>query len=285
VRVVIISMAPQVVAGYAPLLSTLGHELVGFLTMKNDRRPEAVPQAIENTPPGIDVVVVGSKERVAPLLRSYEPDVALCSGFGWKLDAAALRAPRLGIVNGHPSLLPRWRGANPFGWTLRNGDKELGYTFHLMDEGFDTGPILAQGSAPLTHDDSMATLLAHLPGLIAELLPRALARIEAGDRGDPQTEEDATYAPRFEDDYAEIDWTRPARDVHNQVRCWLVPTVSGIMGPLTTLAGERVRVLETELVDIPASAEPGTILERGDAGLLVACGDGEAIRVLRTEPV
>jgi len=152
-----------------------------------------------------------------------------------------------------------------------------------MDEGFDTGPILAQGSAPLTDDDSVSTLFTHLPGLVTKLLPQALARVEAGDRGDPQTEEGASYAPRFEDEFAEIDWTRSARDVHNQVRCWFVPTVSGIMGPLTRLDGERVRVLETKLVATEASAAPGTILERDDAGLLVACGDG-AIRVLRTEP-
>jgi methionyl-tRNA formyltransferase len=283
VRVVIISMAPKAVGGYAQLLQALGHETAGVLTMRNSRRLEAVPQVIENTPVGIDTVVVGSKERVAPLLRSYEPDLALCSGFGWKLDAEALAVPRLGIVNGHPSLLPRWRGPNPFAWTLRSGDAELGFTFHLMDEGFDTGPILAQGSVPLTADDSMSTLFERLPELAGRLLPKALARIEAGDRGDPQPDEGATYAPRFEDDYAEIDWRRPAREVHNQVRSWFLPTVSGIMGPLTTLDGERVRVLETKLVDAEASSEPGTILERDDEGLLVACGDG-AIRVLRTEP-
>jgi methionyl-tRNA formyltransferase len=285
-RVVIISVAAQAVEGYAQILDALGHETVGVLTMANDRRPEAVPQVIANTPAGTDVVVVGAKERMAPLLRSYEPDLALCSGWGWKLDAEALALPRLGIVNGHPSLLPRWRGANPFGWTLRSGDKELGYTFHLMDEGFDTGPILAQGSAPLTDDDSTATLFRHLPGLVVDLLPKALARIEAGDRGDPQAEKSASYASRFEDEYAEIDWTRPARDVHNQVRCWFLPTVSGIMGPLTTLDGKRVRVLETKLVDTAASGAPGTVLERGaDGSVLVACGNGAVIRVLRTEPV
>jgi methionyl-tRNA formyltransferase len=282
-RVVIISMAPRAVEGFAQLLKALGHELVGVLTMKNRRRPEAVAELIAATPTGIDAVVVGSKDRVAPLLRSYEPDLALCSGFSWKLDAEALDAPRLGIVNGHPSLLPRWRGPNPFGWTLRGGDNVFGFTFHVMDTGFDTGPILAQGSVPLTDDDSMSTLFAHLPGLVAGLLPKALARIEAGDRGDPQSEEGASYAPLFEDAYAEIDWARAAREVHDQVRCWFLPTVSGIMGPLTTLDGERVRVVQTKLVDAQSHAEPGTILERDDEGLLIQCGGGP-IRVVRTEP-
>jgi methionyl-tRNA formyltransferase len=282
-RVVIISMAPQAVEGYVSLLQELGHETVGVLTLRNSRRPKAVPETIAATPLGIDAVVVGSKDRMTPLLRSYGPDLALCSGFSWKLDAETLAVPRLGIVNGHPSLLPQWRGPNPFGWTFRSGANELGFTFHVMDTGLDTGPILAQGSVPLTDDDSMATLFDRLPGLVADLLPRALARIEAGDRGDPQSEEGASYAALYEDGYAEIDWTQPARAVHNQLRSWFLPTVSGIMGPLTTLDSERVRVLETKLVEADSSGAPGTVLERGRDGLLVACGDG-AIRVLRAEP-
>jgi methionyl-tRNA formyltransferase len=275
-------MAPQAVEGYASLLQELGHETVGVLTLRNSRRPEALPDTIAATPTGIDLVVVGSKDRMAPLLRSYDPDLGLCSGFTWKLDAETLAVPRLGIVNGHPSLLPQWRGPNPFGWTFRGGANELGFTFHLMDIGLDTGPILAQGSVPLTDDDSMATLFDRLPGLVADLLPSALARIEAGDRGDPQTDEGASYAALYEDEYAEIDWTQPARAVHNQVRGWFLPTVSGIMGPLTTLDAERVRVLETKLVDAKSRGEPGTVLERNAEGLLVQCGDGP-IRVVRTE--
>jgi methionyl-tRNA formyltransferase len=281
---VIISMAPRAVEGYAQLLEALGHETVGVLTLRNSRRPGNVPDTIEATPVGVDVVVVGSKERVAPLLRSYEPDLALCSGFSWKLDKEVLAVPRLGIVNGHPSLLPQWRGPNPFGWTLRSGASDVGFTFHLMDEGLDTGPILAQGTAPLGDDASMETLFERLPALAADLLPKALARVESGDRGDPQSEEGASYAGLYEDEYAEIDWTQPAHAVHTQVGCWFLPTVSGIVGPLTTLDGERVRVLGSALADAELSAEPGTILERSDDGsLLVACGSG-AIRVLRTEP-
>ena len=185
----------------------------------------------------------------APLLRSYEPDLALCSGFSWKIDAEALAVPRLGIVNGHPSLLPQLRGPNPFGWTIRSGAGEVGFTFHLMDEGLDTGPILAQGTTPLGDDAVVENVFDALPALVDDLLPKALARVEAGDRGDPQSEEGASYAGLYEDEYAEIDWTQPASAVHTQVRCWFLPTVSGIWGPLTTLDGERVRVLETRLAD------------------------------------
>jgi methionyl-tRNA formyltransferase len=283
VRVVIVSMAAGVVANYVRLLGELGHETAGILTMPNRRRPETAAQMTAEAPAGVDVVVVGSADRVAPLLRSYDADVGLCGGWGWKLGPDALSATRLGIVNGHPSLLPRWRGPNPFGWTLRAGDAQVGFTFHFMDEGFDTGPILAQGSAPLSEDDSIATLMERLPPLANGLLPRALARVEAGDPGDAQPDEGATYAPHYEDQYAEIDWTQPARAVHNQIRSWFTPTVSGIMGPLTTLGGERVRVLESRLVDADSNGEPGEIVARDADGLLVRCADAP-IRVVRTEP-
>ena len=127
------------------------------------------------------MVVVGSADRMAPLLRSYDADVGLCGGWGWKLGPDALSATRLGIVNGHPSLLPRWRGPNPFGWTLRAGDPVVGFTYHFMDEGFDTGPLLAQGSRPLSDEDTMRTLMERTRELADELLPQALARAEAGD--------------------------------------------------------------------------------------------------------
>lgn len=283
-RVVILSMAVRAVAGQVRQLEALGHETVGVLTMRNPRRPDAAAQAVAEVPEGMDVVVVGSAGRMAPLLRSYDADVGLCAGWGWRLGPDALSATRLGIVNGHPSLLPRWRGPNPFGWTLRAGDPVVGFTYHFMDEGFDTGPLLAQGSRPLSDEDTMQSMFEHVRALSAELLPGALARAEAGDPGDPQPEEGASHARVFEDEFAEIDWTRPARDVHNQIRCWFTPTASGIMGPLTTLDGERVRVLESRLADVGSDGEPGAIVARDDDGVLVQCGDGP-IRVLRTEPV
>jgi methionyl-tRNA formyltransferase len=282
-RIVIISMAASGVASAIPLLESLGHETAAVLTMRSRRTGDGTPEVIAAVPEEIDVAVLGSPTRLAPLLRMFDADLALCNGFGWKIGADALASTRLGIVNGHPSLLPRWRGPNPFGWTFRSGDPEVGFTFHVMDEGFDTGPILAQGSLPLGDEDTMDTLRERVHSLFGELLPRALARIESGDRGDPQPDVGVTYAANYEDAYAEIDWTRPAREVHNQIRAWFTPTVSGIMGPLTTLDGERVRVLESRLVDAAHHAAPGDVLVREADGTVVACGSG-AVRVLRTEP-
>jgi len=256
------------------------------IAQRNARNPEALGELVREPEHGLDILVPHAKENVAPLLRTYDVDLGICSGLNWKLPPDALAATRLGILNGHPSLLPRWRGPNPFGWTFRAGDTELGFTFHLMDAELDTGPILAQASTPLTDDDSMDTLLEKLVPLAAELLPLALERLEAGDRGDPQPNEGATWAPRFEDEYAEIDWTRSARDVHNQVRSWFLPTQSGLTGAYTSLNGQRVRVGRTQLVNgtFPP-AEPGTIVAREQGGvLLVQCADGP-LRILETEVV
>ena len=221
---------------------------------------------------------------MAPLLRSYDADVGLCGGWGWKLGPDALSATRLGIVNGHPSLLPRWRGPNPFGWTLRAGDPVVGFTYHFMDEGFDTGPLLAQGSRPLSDEDTMRTLhgahaassrtsscrrrsRASRPAIRATPNPRRARRTRASTRTSSRRSTGRGRRARCT--------TRSAS--------WFTPSVSGIMGPLTTLDGERVRVLESRLVDADSSAAPGEIVGRDADGMLVQCGDGP-IRVLRTEP-
>lgn len=277
-----ITTAPRVAERMIELLRAVGREPVGLLTVPNPRRPEFFASIVETLPDGIDLVVPHSRARIAPLLSALEADVAVCSGFSWRIPRDALETPRLGIVNGHPSLLPRWRGPNPFGWTFRAGDDELGFTFHLMDADFDTGPVLAQGSVPLSDDDSTETMFELLPPLVAKLLPPALERLEAGDRGDPQPA-GGTQAPVFEDAYAEIDWSRSAREVHNQVRSWFQPSVSGILGAHATLDGQRVRVTKTQLVDLESDAAPGTILERAESTLLVQCGD-RPLQILATEP-
>jgi methionyl-tRNA formyltransferase len=246
----------------------LGHEVVALLTARNRRNPDALVELFADPPSGLDVLLPHSRHSVGRLLGAY-----------------AIAAPRLGILNGHPSLLPRWRGPNPFGWTLRVGEPELGFTWHLMDAELDTGPVLAQGSTPLDDDDTRETLFEKLQPLTGGLLAGALERLEAGDRGDPQPTEGATWAPVFEEEFAEIDWTRPAREIHNQVRSWFLPTRSGVSGAHTTLDGQRVKVTRSQLVrgEFPPAA-PGTIVAQEDGALLVQCGDGP-LRVLASEPV
>jgi methionyl-tRNA formyltransferase len=200
-------------------------------------------------PEGVDLCFVADTEALERLTRAYEPDIGLCAGFPWLIPPEVLAIPRVGVVNTHASLLPRHRGPYPFAWAVREADDTLGMTVHLMDDYFDTGPILAQGSRPMPEDTTFEGMIPTLRELAGELTPRALRRLLSGDRGDPQTDDGATYAGPFGEDYAELDPVRPRAELHRQVRAWQLMWNPSVVGPVATVAGGRVRVLEAALDD------------------------------------
>jgi methionyl-tRNA formyltransferase len=270
-RVAIISQVTPAVEGYSQLLRALGHEPVGMLCVQTHSRYTGLGAHVDAIAGQLDVVVPSSRERVAPLLRALAPDLALCLGFPWKLTGEMLAVPRLGVVNSHPSLLPRYRGPFPVAWAIRNGETEIGMTFHWMDAELDTGAILSQESIPLGDEHTWDELTPKFVDVVGRLLPVALERAAAGDPGDPQDEAAAEYLSYFEPEYAEIDWTRPAADVARQVRAWRFAAIrDGEPGALADLDGERVRILRVSL-------EPGQ-------GREVACGDG-SVWVVESEPL
>ncbi len=268
-RVALFSRVPAVVVRLDALLRALGHECVGVVTTEGPPgRYGDTPLAslVDERPRHLDVLVASGSRRFAPLLAALAPDLALSGGFPVRIPAEALAVPRLGVVNGHPALLPRYRGPNPIGWALRNGDDELGFTFHRMDADFDTGPVLSQGSAPLAAAERPEDVLEVLFGLWDSLLPRALERVQAGEPGEPQVEQGASYAGSFEPEFAELDWRRPAGEVHRQVRAWWFAAVrDGLRGPFAEIDGQRVRVLRTRL----DGAAGGTRVECGDGPIWV----------------
>ena len=159
---------------------------------------------------------------------------------------------------------------SPVAWAIRNGDQEIGFTFHRMDEELDTGAILAQGAMPLGDEHTYDELESKFAELAGRLLPQALERVERGDPGDPQDESLASYQSFFGPDYVWIDWTRPVLDVYRQVKAWrFASQLDGERGALTDLDGETVRVLRTRL-------EPGK-------GREMQCGDG-TLWIMETEP-
>jgi methionyl-tRNA formyltransferase len=259
-----------VVERIVPFLRELGHEPVAVISARRpaDAPPRATgePELSDSTAPaGVDLLFASTKHAIEPLLRAYEPDVALCYGFPWKIPPAALEVPRYGSVNHHPALLPRHRGPVPFSWAFREGESHFGVTWHRMDAELDTGNILAQDRVPI--EDTDTSIWEFGPRVLQksfELLPGVLDKLVAGDPGEPQDDSQATWAGHFEDDeYARVDWSHSTRVIHNQVRAWLLTfNLSGIVAPVAELDGERVRLIRTSLTD------------PGDGSRRVECGDG-----------
>jgi methionyl-tRNA formyltransferase len=271
-RVVLITVLPVLAREYAEIVRALGHEPVAVIASRR-RVPGAPPtpfaaEHVADDPEELDVLFAASKHSIAPLLRAYEPDLALCTGFPWKIPAEAVAVPKHGIVNGHPSLLPRYRGPFPVAWAVRNGETEIGMTYHLMDAELDTGNVLAQQRIPLAEDDTMETLFGRFPAFTAELLSIVFDRLARGDRGDPQ--EGGEYQSAFEPDYTFVDLTQTAAYIHRQVRAWsFIPPILPLMGPLFERDGTRFRLLRTSLTEMQGA-------ER------IECADGP-LWILETE--
>jgi methionyl-tRNA formyltransferase len=263
-----------VAAALVSSLRELGHDPVAVVSARRRQPvPGREPMGDETAPEGLDVLLARDKWSVEPLLRASRPDLVLCWGFPWRIPQAALDVPPLGSINCHPAMLPRHRGPIPLAWAFRDGDRQFGVTWHRMDAELDTGPILAQAPVPMLDDDFGIEVVGPRMGAIAiGLLPEVLSRVAAGDPGDEQSTEGVTWAGHFGDDYASVDWSQPARRIHDQVRAWAFTFgLSPIVGPITELDGQRVRLIRTSLTD------PG-----GDARR-VETGDGP-LWVVATEP-
>ncbi len=164
-------------------------------------------------------------------------------------------------MNGHPALLPRYRGPSPVSSAIRHGEREIGFTFHYMDAELDTGNILAQERVPLGDEHGWDELTPKLASAVGNLLPTVLERVARGDPGDPQDESEASYHHAFEPEYARIDWSRSVDEIERQVRAWrFQPASLAVRGALTEFDGEQVRVLRV-------SREPAD-------GREMTCADG-----------
>lgn len=270
-RVAIVTSVAPIAQAFTDALRALGHDVVAVLT---PRRPKPMSPDLgvwdATAPAGVDVLIARNKWSIEPLLRAVRPDLVLCFGFPWLIPPEALRVPRLGLINMHPALLPRHRGPIPTSWAIRAGDETYGVTWHRMDDAFDTGNILAQASVPMEPDDSEITVVGpRLVRAAIELLPRVLERVAARDPGDPQNATgDEPYAGWFGEDYAEIDWSRPAIEVHRQVRAWNLLGGSPVVAPRTTIDDRRVRVKRTSLVE-PEDADGAIRMEAADGPVWV----------------
>jgi methionyl-tRNA formyltransferase len=208
--------------------------------------------------------------------QALELDAAVVVAYGLILPPAILEAPRLGCINVHASLLPRWRGAAPIQRAIMAGDTESGVCIMMMDEGLDTGPVLMTERVPIRPETTGAGLHDALAEIGARLIVPALSGLQEGSlAGVPQIQDGATYAAKLTRDVGRLDWSRPA----GELEC-LVRALDPWPGAWCLMDGERLKVMGAEVVELGRlTNEAGTVL---DPSLTVACGDG-ALRLTRVQ--
>ncbi|HUB06893.1 MAG TPA: methionyl-tRNA formyltransferase [Myxococcales bacterium] len=205
-------------------------------------------------------------------LAALAPDVVVVAAYGKILPPSFLELPRLGCVNVHASLLPRYRGAAPIQWAIARGERETGVTLMQMEEGLDTGPILAQRRCPILPEDTGVQLTDRLALLGAALLRAELPRLERGElRATRQDDAQATLAPRLTREDGRVDWTRPARELHDRIRAF--QPWPGAVCALPT--GAPLKILATAVQG--GTGPAGTVLAAGSAGIEVASGEGSLL--------
>ena len=259
-------------------LVAAGHEVVAVYTQPP--RPAGRGQAERPSAVQLRAEALGLPVRSPRTLRTaeaqaafaaLEADAAVVVAYGLILPGAVLEAPRLGCLNIHASLLPRWRGAAPIHRAVMAGDAETGVCIMRMEEGLDTGPVYLRAAIPIGPQDTTGALHDRLAALGARLVVEALKRLP-GLTPVPQPAEGATYAAKIDKTEARVDWSRPAAEVDRLIR-----GLSPFPGAWTGIAGERVKLLASCRAE--GQGAPGEVL---DAALTVACGSG-AVRLLKLQ--
>ena len=255
-----------------------GYEMVGVLTQPD--RPKGRGRQIAASPVKAGALAHGiavsqpqtlKDEASRAELVSWRPDVLVVVAYGLILPRAALEIPRLGCLNIHASLLPRWRGAAPIQRSILAGDATTGVTIMLMDVGLDTGPMLLSKEAAIEPEDTGGSLHDRLSILGASAILEAIQGLTAGTlQPVSQPSEGVTYAAKIDKAEALIDWKRPAVEIERQVRAFNPWPVAE-----TRLDGEQLRIFAASASrSHQIDAEPGMIVAVHDDGLWVQCGQG-----------
>lgn len=258
------------------LIHTPKHQLAGVITQPD--KPAGRKLAL--TPPrvkvraleaGLPVLQPVKIRHAVEELRAFNADAAIVAAYGQLLSPEVLRVPRLGCLNLHASLLPRFRGASPIQAAIREGDSETGITVMYMDEGLDTGDILLMERLPISADDTGGSLHDKLAALAPAALEQALDLLEAGKA--PRTPQDAalaTHCGKLRREDGRLDWTRPADELARLIRAY-----QPWPGTHTVLPDGRILKIHraTETGASLSTLPPGTLVEASPkSGLVVRCG-------------
>ncbi|MEL7214852.1 MAG: methionyl-tRNA formyltransferase [Pseudomonadota bacterium] len=267
---------PEFSVGPLNAIHAAGHEIVAVYTQPprkagRGQKMRASPVQVRAEALGLEVRHPAHLREIADQaqLAALGADIGVVVAYGLILPQPVLDAPRLGCLNIHASLLPRWRGAAPIHRAIMAGDAQTGVCIMQMDAGLDTGAVLLRGAVPIEAEDTTGALHDRLSALGAQLIVDALAR--PGVPAEPQPDEGVTYAHKIDKAEAAVDWSRPAIEIDRQIR-----GLSPFPGAWTLMGGERLKLLGSRLADGegPAGALSGTV---------VACGEG-SIEITRLQP-
>lgn len=263
------------------------HEVICVYTQPP--RPKGRGQKVHSSPVhltakahGIPVFTPKSlrKDEVEQIkFAALDADVAVVAAYGLILPKAVLEAPRYGCLNIHASLLPRWRGAAPIQYAIWKGDKETGISIMQMDEGLDTGSVVAVRKVVIRPQTTAQSLHDELSALGAVMIREAMARLAREGRLEswPQDGRDAVYASLLTKEDGRVDWNLAAGEIARQIRA-LTPWP----GTWTqTAEGRRLKIQEAEVIDETLVQPPGTVV---DGSGLVSCGGDTALRLLKVQP-
>lgn len=266
-------------------LADKGYDVLFAVTQPDSRRgrgkkfrPTPVKEAAEKA--GIKVLQpakLRDNQEFIDSLRDAAPDIIIVAAYGKILPPEVLMIPRLGCVNIHASLLPRFRGAAPIQRSIMAGDEKTGVTLMYMEEGLDTGDMIAKAETEIAHK-SAGTLTEELSALGADLLVKYLPEIADG-RVSAEKQDDslATYAPMIKKAEGRLDFSQDAAVLDRLVR-----GMNPDPGAFTEYGGSRMKVLEAEAVGEDAGGEPGRVISADEAGIDVSCGKG-ALRITRLQ--
>lgn len=264
------------------------HQVVLVVTRPDKpvgRRKELTPPPIANAAQGHGLELWQPKSlkgtSVADTIRQSGADIAAVVAYGRLIPLACLEAVPRGMVNVHPSMLPRHRGPSPIQWALVCGDRNTGVSTMLLDEGQDTGPILLQQSVDIDPRETAEQLTPRLASIGADLLVRTLDEIEAGTlEPRPQAQEGISETPMLRREFSKVDWSRPARHLANRLRGF-----TPWPGLYTIFRKERLKIFGIDEVKSPPRGleEHGEILSADGTGIVVRCGRGTAARITEVQ--
>lgn len=276
---IVFAGTPDFAASSLQALLNSEHEVIAVYTQpdkkgkrKNQMAPRPVKDlAVEHNIPVFQPTTLKTEEEQLALT-NLKADIMVVVAYGMLLPKAILETPRLGCINVHGSLLPRWRGAAPVERSMLAGDAETGVTIMQMDEGLDTGDMLYKVTTPIENNDTAASVFERLATIGSEALVDTLKQFQQETVSpEPQDDSLATYAKKLQKTEGVIDWSASATDIDLKIR-----TLSPRVAVTFKLGEEVVKLLGCELVD--QNGNPGEILPSDKKSIVVACGEG-AIKI------